>query len=82
MAEISFEIKGKKVEPHGMKDALDVMFMEHLYDEISNRLGPLKCKKHGHEPKVIIKGQSLDNLNYEVTGCCNDLIIEAQKKLK
>jgi hypothetical protein len=82
MVDISFEIQGEAVEPHDMKDALDVMFLEHLINEISNRLGSLLCKKHGLEPKIKVKGQSLDTLNYEITGCCNDIINEARKKLK
>jgi len=82
MVDISFEIKGEAVEPHDMKDVLDVMFLEHLYHEICNRFGTLRCEKHGLEPKVKVKGQSLDDLNYEVTGCCNELINEARKKIK
>ena len=82
MVDISFEIQGVAVEPHEMKDVLDVMFLEHLYHEISNCLGTLQCEKHGLEPKVKVKGQSLDEVNYEITGCCKELINEAQKKIK
>ena len=82
MVDISFEIKGITVTPAEMKDVLDVMFMEHLHDEISNRIGSMRCQKHGLEPRVTVKGQSLDDLIYEVTGCCDDLVNEARKKIK
>ena len=82
MVDISFEINGRAVEPEEMKDVLDVMFLEHLHHEICNHLEPLLCKKHGLKPKVRVRGPSLDDLDYEITGCCDDIINEARKKIK
>ena len=82
MVDIAFEIKGKTIEPEGMKDVLDVIFLEHLGNEIRKCLGSVQCKKHGSKPMVKVKGQSLDSLTYEVSGCCPDFIKEAQDKIK
>lgn len=82
MSEISFEIKGKTIEPDGMKDVLDILFLEHLREKIQNCLEPVRCEKHGHEPCVKVKGQDVDNLTFEVSGCCKDIIREAQEKIK
>lgn len=82
MVDISFEIKGKIIEPDGMKDVLDILFLEHLREKIQNCLEPVRCEKHGHEPCVKVKGQDVDNLTFEVSGCCKDIIREAQEKIK
>jgi hypothetical protein len=82
MVDITFEISGETVEPHEMNDALDVMFLEHLHDKISNGLESVQCKKHGCRPRITVKGQSLDSLTYEVSGCCPELIAETQDKIK
>ena len=82
MAEISFEIKGKTIEPDGMKDVLDILFLEHLREKIQNCLEPVRCEKHGHEPCVKVKGQDVDSLTFEVSGCCQDIIRQAQEKIK
>jgi hypothetical protein len=82
MVEVKFEIKGKEVEPEGMKDVLDVIFLEHLRGEVRDSLGSAQCKKHDCRPKVKIKGESLDNLTYEVSGCCPQFIEEVEEKIK
>jgi len=82
MVDITFEIRGKTIEPGGMKDALDVMFLEHLRNEIRKCLGSVQGEIHGRKPIVKVKGQSLDSLTYEVSGCCPDFIKEAQGKIK
>ena len=82
MVEVTFEIKGKEVEPEGMKDVLDVIFLEHLRGKIRDCLDSVQCKKHDRRPKVKIKGQSLDNLTYEVSGCCPEFIEEVEEKIK
>ena len=82
MVEVKFEIQGKEVEPEGMKDVLDVIFLEHLRGEVRDSLGSAQCKKHDCRPKVKIKGESLDNLTYEVSGCCRKFIEEVEEKIK
>jgi len=82
MVEVLFEIKGKEVEPEGMKDVLDIIFLEYLRGEVRDCLGSVQCKKHDCKPKVKIKGQSLDNLTYEVSGCCPEFIEEVEGKIK
>lgn len=82
MAEISFEIEGETVEPDGMKDVLDILFLEHLRQELQNSLAAVRCARHDQEPRIKVKGQSLDQLTYEVSGCCSNLIEETREKIR
>jgi hypothetical protein len=81
MVEITFEIKGKAIDPESMRDVLDILFLKHLREELISHLGSVHCEKHGREPTIKVKGQSLDNLTYEVSGCCNDFIEKIEEKI-
>jgi len=37
--------------------------------------------EHGGKPSIIIKGESLDTLEYEVQGCCKDFVNKIKKRL-
>jgi hypothetical protein len=82
MAAVSFEINGKEVKPGSIKDALDSLFLKHLHEQITEKVGTARCKKHGLEAAIKVTGNSIDNLHYEVSGCCRDFINETRKKFK
>jgi len=80
MIEISYEINGRKVNPRNMKDALESAVLESVADSVKKDIGSLICSEHGKAPKIKIKGRNLDNLSFEISGCCDNLIkkVEAQ----
>jgi hypothetical protein len=82
MIDVSFEIKGEKVQPDNMKDVLDILFLKHIRKKINNSIDSIRCNEHGKQASVLVKGQNIDNLNYEVSGCCEDLIKKVKKKIK
>jgi hypothetical protein len=81
VVDISFKIKGKRVQPDNMTDVLDIIFLKFVGEKINDSVALIRCNKHGREPSVLVKGQDLDNLEYEVSGCCEDLINKAKKTL-
>ena len=82
MADVSFEIKGKMVQPEDMTDVLDILFLKHLRERINTSAASISCKEHCGELSVLVKGQDLNNLTYEMSGCCEDLIKKIRKKIK
>ena len=82
MVDVSFEIKGKRIEPDNMTDVLDILFLKHVSEKIKASVASIHCTKHDEQPSILVKGQSLDNLNYEISGCCEDLIKKIKKKIK
>jgi hypothetical protein len=82
MTDISFEINGKKVNPNNIADALKSAMLQEIGESVKKAVGFIRCSKHNQAQKVIVKGQSLDNLSAEVTGCCNDIIKRVTEKLK
>ena len=82
VVDVSFEIKGKMVQPEDMPDVLDILFMKHVREKINSSTASIRCNEHFGELSVLVKGQDLNNLTYEVSGCCEDLIKKAKKKIK
>jgi hypothetical protein len=42
----------------------------------------IRCAEHGQAPKIKIKGRNIDNLSFDVSGCCDSLINKVEAKLK
>lgn len=82
MIDISFEIGKKIVEPDNMKDVLDITFMKHIRESIENSLAEIRCPIHDCPPTVVVKGEDLDNLKYEISGCCEQFIKKARGHLR
>ena len=82
MLDISFEIKGEEVKPDSFKDVLDIIFLRHIREKIEMSIGSMCCQEHGKQPTIKVKGQNLDNLTYEVSGCCDKLIASVHRKIK
>lgn len=82
MIDISFEINGRKVSPRNIGNALESALLESVQKSITAAVGSVQCPEHGQKPKIKVKGRSLDSLNFEVSGCCEQLIESVKKKLK
>ena len=49
---------------------------------IEERVGHFRCPDHDKAPTIIVKGDRLDNMSFEVTGCCQKLIHLTKEKLQ
>ena len=82
MFDISFEINGRKVNPNDMEDALESLILSQVAESVKESVGNLLCAEHGQSPKIKVKGRNLDNLSFDISGCCDDLIEKVHAKLK
>lgn len=81
MIDIHFEIDGKRVSPNKIGDALEKSILQEITNQIKASLQAVRCEEHGQYPKVTIKGRNLDNLSFEISGCCDSLVSKASSKL-
>jgi len=82
MIDVTFEIGGKKVSPNRVGDELEKAIFKQVTENIKKALSSVRCPEHGEHPNVVVKGRSMDKLNFEVHGCCQNLIDLATSKLK
>jgi hypothetical protein len=81
MIDIKFQIGGRSVNPRNMKGALEKAVLESVQNSIKKSVGSVRCPDHGESPKIVVKGRNLDNLSFEVSGCCEALIEQVKKRL-
>ena len=82
MLELSFMINGRKVRPNQVGDALESAILRKVEDSIKKAVGAVRCPEHGQGAKIVGKGRNLSKLSFEVSGCCDALVKEVEKKLK
>ncbi len=80
MIDIKFEIDGKSVDPDNISDAIEKVALQGVAKYVINKLGSLQCEEHGEAPRITVKGKSLDDLSFEVSGCCEPLIKKVKQK--
>lgn len=81
MLDIRFEIGGRSVDPKNMRDALEAAMLSAVQEGLRKKVGSCRCPEHGQSLKLVGKGRSLDNLNFEISGCCEKAIEEVRRKL-
>ena len=81
MVKISFELNGKKINPNQIGNAIEKALFENVQESITELVGSIHCKTHGKTPFIIAKGRSVDKLRFNVSGCCENIINQVQKKL-
>lgn len=82
MIKVTYEIGGRKVSPDRIGDELEKAILKQVTENIIKALSSVRCPEHGKPPEVIVKGRTIDKLNFEIQGCCQKLIDLATGKLK
>lgn len=81
MFELTFELNGRKINPRNLADAMEAAVVEDLKKSITRSVGTLRCGEHGRRPSIKVKGRDLSNLSFEISGCCDRLVKDAQRRL-
>ena len=65
---IHFEVNGKRVKPGDIGDALMRAAVESIAAQIRDKISTIRDPETGEFPTVVIRGDSLDNLQMHVEG--------------
>lgn len=68
MIDISFEINGRRVDPHRMQDALEGAVLQSVKEKIASNIRNIRDPKTGLPPKIRVKGASIRSLSFEIEG--------------
>ena len=82
MSGISFKINGQKVTPGNIGNSIESTILKSIQDSVKRSVSSVRCNKHGQGPKIEFKGRNLDSLSFEVTGCCEHLVKEVNRKIE
>ncbi len=82
MIDIRFEVNGREVSLDRFASEMEKAVYGQVRDNIRERLEGVRCPEHGERPTVIVMGSSLDNLEFDVDGCCEELVNRVVGQLK
>jgi hypothetical protein len=68
MLRMTYEIKGRSVNPQNIKDDLEQMVIGGIEDEIRSKLTGIRDPETGEFPVVAVRGRDLEHLSFEMSG--------------
>jgi len=81
MIEIEFIIRGRSVEVEEVEDLRERAVLKQIESSITQRVGGTRCAKHGMTPRITAAGSRVDALEFDVSGCCKDLLTKTAAAL-
>lgn len=75
--ELGMVFDGRAGDPNKVDEAT----RKKIAEFIDRRVGDFRCPDHDKAPTIVVKGDDLENMAFEVTGCCNKLIQMTKEKL-
>ena len=67
-------------------DQWDMAAAQRAVDRIQSRfqraLGGIRCSQHGSGPLLVVRGQSLGELELDLETCCQQLVDEANARIQ
>jgi len=82
LIELSFEINGRKVDSSNIGNALEGAMLKAVQASVTSKLASVRCPDHHSAPRITARGRSLDDLSFDVSGCCQKLIDLVKAKLE
>jgi hypothetical protein len=74
MIEVIFVLRGSQVVPDDVEDARERAALKQIEQSIRDRVGGLRCPEHGASPRLTASGSRADALDFELAGCCDELM--------
>lgn len=81
MIEIVFVLRGNQIAPDDVEDARERAVLKQIEQSIRDRVGGLRCATHGASPRLTATGPRADALDFELAGCCDELMQQATASL-
>ncbi len=81
MIEIVFVLRGRTVGLDEVEDVRECAILREVERSIKERVGALRCPEHGGFPKLTATGSRADEMEFDLAGCCQDLLAKTAARL-
>ena len=61
---------------------LEKAALEAAAEAVTKTVRSMRCPTHSQGAKIIAKGRNVDALNFQISGCCDELIEAVKAKLQ
>jgi len=73
MIKIDFKFNANDIEKAVMQAASE---------EIASLVKNVRCPEHGEYARIVASGRSMNDIDFEISGCCDKLVDEVKRKLR
>jgi len=81
LIEIVFVLRGQTVSLDEVEDIRERAILGEIKRSIEERVGALRCAEHDAVPRLTATGSRADALEFDLSGCCQDLLAKATARL-
>jgi len=81
LSKVTFKVVGKEVHPSQPGNKLKETAIGTAKDSFPAKIEAVHCTVHDQNARAVLKATTEGKLNYEIQGCCNELIEEVKRLL-
>jgi hypothetical protein len=80
--ELSYTVDGRGVSPEQFFRGIENKLRQAAMDDVSRRIARVRCHRHGQPARISDARHTREGFEFEITGCCAEVINEAQTTLR
>ena len=81
MFKTSLELNGRPVRSGALGRELEKAMVKEVEDSVKKTVSQVHCRTHGQVARVTVRGRTLRNMEFDISGCCDDLVNEVRQRL-
>lgn len=82
MSKLSIKMNGRNIRPDQLAKELQKAAIQKGSDAIKRKVESVRCRKHRQLAKVVQRRLSPSGMNFDVSGCCEELVDEVRRRLR
>lgn len=82
MIKMDLKFNGRSIRPNQLAREMEKAMLENVQDSVKKTVSRIRCRTHGRYARVSFSGRSASNMNFDVSGCCDELIEEVRRQLR
>ena len=82
MIEVVFILRGRQVAVDEVEDLRERAVLKQIEQSIRDRVGGLRCPDHDASPRLTATGSRADAMEFELSGCCQELMDRTTTSLR
>jgi len=76
---LEYTLNGRRVTEQQFLDGLEKQAIDQALDTVKRRIESTRCSKHGQRARATLKSRRGARFEFDVSGCCDELVRSAQR---
>jgi hypothetical protein len=81
MFKMDLKFNGRSIRPDQLAREMEKAMLKKVEDSVKKTVSRIRCRTHGQHARVSVRRATGSKMNFDVSGCCDELIDEVRKQL-